>query len=149
MVRPFTSSERLELVAEEGSVWGKKTPHLSQFGVESLRFIKEEKKHSDGVFDGCPLADGSKQWSAIRFAAIFALHRWVVVQISLSLRLSAFSSGGNLSRPRFDVAEAQPNNQSSGRGGCASLHPSIQGFGKSCLKGEWGVGVGRLARIVS
>lgn len=92
--RLVTSSKRLEQAAEVGLVRRKKFT-FSQFGVESLRFTKK-KKPCDGVFEGCLQADGSIQWGAICFYPIFALHRWVVVQISLSFSLSAFSSGESL-----------------------------------------------------
>lgn len=64
--------------------------------------------------------------------------------LPFSLMLCFFLPGGIFSWLGCDMAEAQLNNHSSDRGGCASLHPSIQGFRKSCLKGGNGGGGGGL-----
>lgn len=64
---------------------------ISVRGVAALQFM-EKWKPCDGVFEGWPLADCSIQWGAIWFVPISALHRWVVVQISLSFPRSAFPS---------------------------------------------------------
>ena len=52
---------------------------------------------------------------------------------------------GMFSWSGFDVAGPPPNNPSPGRGGCASLQPSIQGFVKSCLKGGRGFDAWRVS----
>lgn len=121
-----------------GLVWGEKS-HFSQFEVESLQFmeLKKKKKPCDGVFEGCPLADGSMQWGAICLVPISALHRWVV---AADLSPSAFSSGESLAgrgliwRSPSQIITAQTE------GGVQAFTPGIQGFGKKLSQGKGRVG---------
>lgn len=95
------------------------------------------------------LTDRSIQWGAIWFVPIFALHRWVAVQISLFLPL--FSPlGESLTGWGLIWQSPQPSNNSSDRGECASPHISIQGFGEKLSRRRLEVwGVGRLVTVVS
>lgn len=57
-------------------------------------------------FEGGPQTDGSFLWGAIWFGAIFAPHRWVVLQKLPSL---CFHLWGIYSWPSLDTAKPQPN----------------------------------------
>lgn len=136
-----TSSKRLERAAELGLVWGK----ISLFSVWGwVTADYKGKKNPCDVFFFFFLRVSTSRWQhpvGCHLLLSYLCPAQVGGGADLSFSPSlCFLLWGVFSWPRFDMAEPQPNNHSSDRGGCASLHPSIQGFGNSCHKGGWGGG---------